>query len=345
MSADREFVYRRPKWGRGMITADDARFLNDLVLDARPKVSIELGVASGCSSVTILDAMARYRDEGTVHEVWLHAFDVSATCYFSPSRDTGAAVAELTPQHLSHFRFTVGDVLTARRDLTGLGAPFAFIDANHLHPWATADLLGLLPTLAPAAWVAVHDIRLPHLGRPYSRGHGPGNLFDTWPGEKRQGGSDDNIGALRLPTNLDDVPAMIQASLRQPWEVTLPEEVCEALALVPCPPTHVTRGQALRILRRAADRGRPLYICGAGQAARNLANDLRRRELSVAAFVDRETSNHGSVLDGVPVEARHTLSRARSPRPFIAASGTYAREIESELMSGGWIRDEDYVVF
>ena len=161
MSNETRFVYRRPKWGRGMITEEDARFLHDLLLEVRPSVAIELGVASGCSSVVILEAMRQCREPRTANPeprtanlgsripnpesrtsnpVWLHAFDISARCYFDPSHPTGDAVAELTPWNVQHYRFTAGDVLCARERLTGLNAPLAFIDANHLHPWATADL-------------------------------------------------------------------------------------------------------------------------------------------------------------------------------------------------------------
>ena len=180
------FVYRRPKWGRGMITEDDARFLHDLILEVRPSVAIELGVASGCSSAVILEAMRQ--GAAPARGTWLHAFDISERCYFDPSHATGDAVAELTPWNAPHYVFTAGDVLLARERLAGLNAPFAFIDANHLHPWATADLLGLLPALAPGSWVALHDIRLPFVpGRTDPRGHGARHLFEAWPGEKRHG--------------------------------------------------------------------------------------------------------------------------------------------------------------
>ena len=261
------FVYRRPKWGRGMITEDDARFLHDLVLEIRPSVAIELGVASGCSSAVILEAM-RQAGSGTKNEerrtknwesgIWLHAFDVTERCYFDPSHATGDAVAELTPWNAARYLFTAGDVLLARERLAGLDAPFAFIDANHLHPWATADLLGLLPAMAPASWVALHDIRLPFVpGRTDTRGHGARHLFETWPGEKRHGGTDDNIGAIRLPENLADVPAIVQASLERPWEVTLPVPVCTALGIKPQPLYLVPKPEALRILAKAAARRRP----------------------------------------------------------------------------------------
>jgi hypothetical protein len=327
-----------------MITADDGRFLYDLILEVRPQVAVECGVASGCSSVAILDAMAKCRDDDRADAVWLHSFDIAETCYFDVSRATGAAVRELTPWHLPRFCFTVGDALLAGRRLAGLNAPFAFIDANHLHPWAAADLLALLPALAPGAWVAMHDIRLPLLNCHDARGHGPRYVFDSWTGEKRAGGSDDNIGAIRLPHHLSDVADVLRAPLQRAWEVTLPAQTCAALKICPRPVHLVPRQQALRQLVRAAARQRPLYVCGTGEAGRTLASELRRRGLAVAGFAERDASKQGEVVDGVPVRARHTLSRQKTPRPFMAVSGTYANEIDAELTSMGWLRGEDYVV-
>jgi hypothetical protein len=339
-----EFVYRRPKWGRGMITEDDARFLHDLVREVRPEVAVEVGVASGCSSVHILSAMATYRTQA-VGDIWLHAFDITERCYFNQSKPTGAAVGELIPELAAHYRFTVGEVLQARRMLTGLAAPFAFIDANHLHPWAALDLVGLIPLLAPGAWVAVHDIRLPLLERRKgARGHGPRHLFERWPGEKRQGGSDDNIGAIRMPADLQDVANWLVRTFQQPWEVAVPDEVCQALNVAPRPMSVITRREGLRQLQRAAQRQRPLYVCGSGQAARALAGELRRESLAVAAFLER-SSEPGREVDGLPVESRTRLSPTQWPRPFLAVSGVYAGEIDAELATTGWVRGEDYVVF
>jgi hypothetical protein len=229
--------------------------------------------------------------------------------------------------------------------LAGLKAPFAFIDANHLHPWATVDLLGLLPALAPSAWVALHDVRLPFVpGRTDTRGHGARHLFETWPGEKRQGGTDDNIGAIRLPDDLDDIRAIAQASLRQPWEVGLPAVVCAALNIKAHPIGLIPKPEALKILVKASARRRPLYVCGSGQAGRALAGELRRRDLEVTGFVDRDPAKQGHVVDGLRVECRSSLSLQSEPRPFMVLAGMFASEIDAELASSGWRRGKDFVV-
>jgi hypothetical protein len=193
--------------------------------------------------------------------------------------------------------------------------------------------------------VAVHDIRLPLLERRKgTRGHGPRHLFERWPGEKRQGGTDDNIGAIRMPANLADASGWLARTFQQPWEVTVPDEVCRALHVTPRPMSVITRREGLRQLQRAAQRQRPLYVCGSGQAARALAGELRRESLAVAAFLERYPEP-GREVDGVPVESRAHLSRTQWPRPFLAVSGVYADDIDAELATRGWVRGEDYVVF
>jgi len=199
-----QFLYRQPHWCRETLTEDDARFLYDLVLDVRPDVAVEVGVDSGCASVHILSAMATYRQKA-LGDVWLHGFDVAEWCDADASKTTGAAVAELTPELRSHYRLMIGDVPMAQRMLTGLHATFASIDGDRLHGWAATDLAGLLPVLVPGAWIALHDIRLSSFERWNGRGHEIGHLFDQWPGDKRRGGTEGNIGAIRLPENLDDV--------------------------------------------------------------------------------------------------------------------------------------------
>lgn len=353
MSVHTAFVYRRPAWGQGMITLEDARFLHDLIQEARPQVAIELGVASGCSSVTILEAMRQCRDmqmmpaAGEPHRrqpVWLHAFDITPRCYFEPSQLTGAAVSELTPWNVPHYEFAVGDGLTAREHLSGRQVPMAFIDANHLHPWATADLLALLPVLTAGAWVVLHDVRLPFLtGRVDPRGHGPRRLFENWPGEKRQGGTEDNMGAIRLPDDLSDVPALVGQSLQCPWEAALPAPLGATLGIKARPIGLLPKPEAFRVLARAARR-RPVYVCGSGRAGRALASELQRRHLSVTGFVDRDPARAGDIVDGLRVEYRDSLSRESQPKPFMVLAGMFATEIDLELASRGWRRGEDYVV-
>src|SRR5690606_9798130 len=134
------------------IHEEDARFLHETILESRPRSAVEIGVASGCSSVVILKAFEA-TENGVADGAWLHSFDVASECYFAPSIPTGAAVAEIVPHLLSRFAFIEGDALTARQRLAGRRVDFAFVDGNHYHPWPVADVMALLPVLSPGAWI------------------------------------------------------------------------------------------------------------------------------------------------------------------------------------------------
>ncbi len=338
------FVYRRPRWGRGTITNEDARFLHDLVVELRPPVVVELGVASGCSSVVLLEALARVRQHAAPEEVWLHSFDVMDRCYFDPSRPVGAAVAQLTPRLLGHWRLTIGDALRARHQLAGMAAQMAFIDANHLHPWPAADLLALMPVLAPGAWVALHDIRLPLLGLPKSNGHGPMHLFENWPGEKRSGGTDHNIGAIRLFSDNQDIRSILGSVLKKPWEAELPPATRATLGIKaqPVVPSRLLqrRERALRTAQRAVAASRPIYIWGTGQAGRGLLALFRNKRLPVQAFVDRDPAKQGLTIEGLVVLPPNGVAPSSVPRPFITFGGSFAAEIASALDAAGWSRSD-----
>ncbi len=340
------FVYRRPRWGRGTITDEDARFLHDLVLELRPPVVVELGVASGCSSVVLLEALAQVQQDAAAEGIWLYSFDVMDRCYFDPSRPVGAAVAQLAPRLLGHWCLTIGDALRARQQLAGIAPQMAFIDANHFHPWPTADLMALMPILAPGAWVALHDIRLPLLGLPKSNGHGPMHLYEQWPGEKRSGGTDNNIGAIRLFSDNRDIRSILGSMLKKPWETELPAATLASLGIKAQPvlPTRLLqrRERALRTVLRANAASRPIYIWGTGQAGRGLLALFRKKRLPVQAFLDRDPAKHGLTVEGLAVLPPDGVTPSSSPRPFIAFSGTFATEIASALAAAGWSQS-DYI--
>ena len=122
---------------------------------------------------------------------------------------------------------------------------FAFIDANHKHPAPTADLLWLLPALAPGAWVALHDINLPRVAEVYGEYHngekvpwadrGAKELFDGWPWEKISGraiGSrivGSNIGAIRIPSDVSVLD--LRMIIESPWEMVPNQSMLKVLGL------------------------------------------------------------------------------------------------------------------
>ena len=102
-----KLFYRPPNWATGYISDDDAVFLHRLVGEICPETVIEIGVASGCSSAVILNAM-----DG-VGLGMLYSFDIDTHCYFDRSRPIGAAVAEMGGQSLERWILKCGTSVEA----------------------------------------------------------------------------------------------------------------------------------------------------------------------------------------------------------------------------------------
>lgn len=230
----------QPAWVEGCISLHDAMFLYDAVRGLRPRRVLEIGVASGGSSSVILRALA---DSGSGV---LESFELHPFCYFDRSKPVGCMARELVPQLMDRWTLNVrGTAKEAGIAFAGQGIELAFIDADHRHPAPTADLLWLLPALAPGAWVVLHDIDLPNVAAAHEKRtgekvawhqRGARELFEGWPWEKVRGGTMDgqigatNIGAIRIPergvtaTELNHV-------IERGWEMEAGEEMRKVLGV------------------------------------------------------------------------------------------------------------------
>jgi predicted O-methyltransferase YrrM len=234
--------YDPPPWAAGCTSLHDAMFLYDLVRGIRPRRVIELGVASGASTALLLGALA---DAGLSQEGSLQSFELHPFCYFDRSKPVGCLVEELAPDlarawklHIRATARNAGHMFQHDR------VTFAFIDADHRHPAPTADLLWLLPSLAPGAWVALHDIDLPNVALAHERRtgdkvnwheRGAKELFDGWPWEKIRGGTigehcgGTNIGAICVPEGVH--AADLRHIVESAWEVEPDREMRKVLGL------------------------------------------------------------------------------------------------------------------
>ena len=89
------------------------------------------------------------------------SYDISSRCYHDQSRSIGDATREQLPSDLlEHVVFRNPNVAADAAD-DHPTIRFAFIDANHEHPWPTLDLLALLDCLEVGAQVLLHDVNLP----------------------------------------------------------------------------------------------------------------------------------------------------------------------------------------
>lgn len=238
-----------PSWAAGCVSLHDAMFLYDAVRGLSPRRVIEIGVASGGSSTVMLRALAGSGD-GV-----LESFDLHPFCYFDRSKPVGCLAREMAPELLDRWNLNVRE--TAREAgarFAGQNIELAFIDGDHRHPAPTADLLWLLPALAPGAWVILHDVDLPNVAAAHEKRtgekvnwgqRGGRELFEGWPWEKVRGGTvwgtklpgveDDaigatNIGAVRIPeggVRAGDLRHVVESV----WEMQCPEEMKRVLGV------------------------------------------------------------------------------------------------------------------
>lgn len=160
----KKFVTKRPAWVQGAITTSEMEFLYHSILDAKPESIVEVGVASGNSTATILKAIADLKLAHPKHIAHLHAFDISPYCYFDHDIPVGTAVDEMIPAEKDHLSLHAPHtVLDFDKFIEKESIHFLFIDANHDHPWPSIDLYHALPYLSKDAVVCFHDINLPNV--------------------------------------------------------------------------------------------------------------------------------------------------------------------------------------
>lgn len=212
-------MFRPPAWVTGGLSAGDAEFLGELVARVQPTRVLEVGVAAGTSSAALLYAL----DQLPEGKRALVSVDIRPTCYFDARRATGEACAAMYPAPRARWILLTGiDARRVRRELTQRSIDLVFLDGDHSHPWPLLDVLHLAPWAQPEAWMALHDIALARVC-PRFQTFGAEWLFAAWPGEKYAGTGDaENIGAVRLPANLETlVPMAIELVRRDKWETAI----------------------------------------------------------------------------------------------------------------------------
>jgi hypothetical protein len=226
-SANARFVaddtWRFVETATGHLGLNDCYFLLTLIEETRPKHLLEIGVASGASSLMVLRMLEHLQLDSA-----LVSIDVAETYFAEPSQPVGYVVTDEATS--SKGRWTL---LTSVQSSTFAHHPklksidprrrfdLLFIDANHSHPWPTLDLLCLLPFASPASWVAFHDINLPLLGD--YRSFGAVYPVTDWPLDVMI--SDEpgcpNIGAIQLAdAGAEDATRLIRM-LDRPWDTRL----------------------------------------------------------------------------------------------------------------------------
>lgn len=90
---------------------------------------------------------------------------------------------------------------------------------------------------------------------------------------------------------------------------------------------------------------RPIYIWGTGQAGQRLLHFLKRQDIKVSGFFDKNPDMFGHIIEGIEVISSidKVTKDKNKDNCFIIPASIYAREIASELNSQGLKHYDDYV--
>ena len=121
-------------------------FLNGIIRKFRPQKIVEIGVASGGSSIIILNAI---KDIKNAH---LYSIDLS------DNDKIGFCVEKLYPHFLNNWSLYKGNIAAQFIEKIGKNIDMVFIDSAHFQPGEIMDFLIVLPFLREGAIVGFHDI-------------------------------------------------------------------------------------------------------------------------------------------------------------------------------------------
>jgi len=142
------------------MTEEERQFLNSLLRRNKPKKLLEIGIASGSSSVIMLNAIK------DIEGAMLYSIDRSVELYHDKQKATGYIVDNY-PELKTKWKLYVGGLSFEFIEDIGGEIDFALIDTVHFNPGEILDFLMILPFLSEAALVVFHDTNLHTIRYPY----------------------------------------------------------------------------------------------------------------------------------------------------------------------------------
>lgn len=225
----RELWPRQPAWAVASISDIDAAFFAGLVIETRPRKLAEIGVASGWGSCVLMRAL----EVAGVGDGEIHGVDIAERFFYDAAYATGQCVHDVMPHWLDRYRLRTGVTAGECAPGIGPGIDFAFIDAHHMHPWATLDLLAVMPFMQPGSWVAMHDLNLSRKEDQEHRNRGPKYLFEGWDDDKLHSRQEPTMaGALRVPDDPAAKLPLLLDILYTPWELPVDTRASNAVCAI-----------------------------------------------------------------------------------------------------------------
>ena len=225
----RQLWSRQPAWAVASISDMDAAFFAGLVIETRPHKLLEVGVASGWGSCVLLEALG----SAGLGNSDLYGVDISDRFFYDAAYATGQCVADVLPERLQRYHVTTGVTIGECASKIGRGIDFVFIDAHHMHPWATLDLLAVIPYVKPGSWIAMHDLNLSRKEDQQHQNRGPKYLFEGWDCDKVHSIQEPTMaGAIRLSNDaLTHLPLLLDI-MYTPWELPVESRATDAVCTI-----------------------------------------------------------------------------------------------------------------
>ena len=158
--------------GYGPIIQSEAMFIQDLIIEHRPKRFLEVGTGSGISGGLI----ANFLDENGGAE--LVTIDLQEMFFGDQSKVTGYLIDEIYSKGRIQIERHRGTTCVDYSSLVKEQFDMVFIDANHQHPWPVLDTLFVLPFISETGVLIHHDLNLFKV-KNFRHGIGPRHLADA----------------------------------------------------------------------------------------------------------------------------------------------------------------------
>ena len=232
------------KKGSSSVSAEEAEFIQSLIVKHRPERFIEIGTASGLSGGLI----CRFLEENGGKE--FITVDHDNTFFGDPSLPNGFALDKI---------YTGNAVKVDKRPhRTALNVPewnetydMAFVDANHQHPWPLIDTLCLYPFMTGSKLIVHHDLRL-YRTQDIAYGIGPKYLFDQFLPKQRFVSPATHRNTFYVDVNMrkERMADIAEAAFLLPWSLRapMPDDVADQVRQIL--KTHYTPA-----VRKAFDTG------------------------------------------------------------------------------------------
>ena len=127
-------------------------FINGLIRKYRPKNCLEIGVASGGSSILILNAIKDIPDSRLI------SLDLNTQLYYNKSKKTGYRVKNYFPELTKNWKLFTGQQPHKFLIKLNMKFDFVFLDTAHLAPGEILNFIEFLPFLNENAIFVLHDI-------------------------------------------------------------------------------------------------------------------------------------------------------------------------------------------